>query len=326
MAIRVLLPQPILPAGYDFLREHGYEVVDGRGFTEEDIIADIGDCDAIIVRTAKITAKILDAAPKLKILARHGAGYDGVDLEAARKHGVLVCTAGGANAISVAELAIFYMLYCSRNFKKVQKLYLEDYRKAKMGIPKTELEGKALGLVGLGNIGKRVAKKAALGFDMTVLAYDPFANKADLPEYIQLVDNRDEIFQRSDYVSLHVPATKDTIHSVSDREFSLMKPTAYLINTSRGSIVDEAALVRALQAGEIAGAGLDVLEKEPIDPANPLVAMDNVLTAPHIGGATQEASSRSSVACAQAIDDYFSGRTPKFVVPELRDLIQTNGK
>ena len=113
MAIRVLLPQPILPAGYEYLREHGYEVVDGRGFTEEDIIADIGDCDAIIVRTAKITEKILDAAPKLKILARHGAGYDGVDLKAARKHGVLVCTAGGANAISVAELTIFYMLYCS---------------------------------------------------------------------------------------------------------------------------------------------------------------------------------------------------------------------
>ena len=321
MAIRVLLPQPILPAGYDFLREHGYEVVDGRGFTEEDIIADIGDCDAIIVRTAKITAKILDAAPKLKILARHGAGYDGVDLEAARKHGVLVCTAGGANAISVAELAIFYMLYCSRNFKKVQKLYLEDYRKAKMGIPKTELEGKTLGLVGLGNIGKLVAKKAALGFDMTVLAYDPFAKPDGLPEYIQLVSDRDEIFRQSDYVSLHVPATPETVHSVSDHEFELMKETACLINTSRGSIVDEAALVRALEAGKIAGAGLDVLEQEPIDPSNPLVAMDNVLTAPHIGGATKEASSRSSVACAQAIDDYFSGRTPKFVVPELRDLL-----
>ena len=183
MAIRVLLPQPILPAGYEYLREHGYEVVDGRGFTEEDIIADIGDCDAIIVRTAKITEKILDAAPKLKILARHGAGYDGVDLKAARKHGVLVCTAGGANAISVAELTIFYMLYCSRNFKKVQSLYLEDYRQAKMGVPKTELEGKTLGLVGLGNIGKLVAKKAALGFDMTVLAYDPYVK--ELPEEFQ---------------------------------------------------------------------------------------------------------------------------------------------
>ena len=321
MAIRVLLPQPILPAGYEYLREHGYEAVDGRGFTEDDIVADIKDCDAIIVRTAKITKRIFDAAHNLKILARHGAGYDGVDLEAAREHGVLVCTAGGANAISVAELTIFYMLYCSRNFKKVQKLYLEDYRQAKMGIPKTELEGKTLGLVGLGNIGKLVAQKAALGFNMTVLAYDPFAKPEGLPEYIQLVQDRDEIFKQSDYVSLHVPATPETIHSVSDREFDMMKETAYLINAARGSIVDEPALIRALEAGKIAGAGLDTLEKEPIDPSNPLVSMDNVLTAPHIGGATKEASSRSSVACAQAIDDYFSGRTPKFVVPELRDLL-----
>ena len=198
---------------------------------------------------------------------------------------------------------------------------LEDYRKAKMGIPKTELEGKTLGLVGLGNIGKLVAKKAALGFDMTVLAYDPFAKKEGLPEYIQLVEDRDEIFKQSDYVSLHVPATPETVHSISDREFDLMKDTAYLINAARGSIVDEPALIRALEAGKIAGAGLDTLEKEPIDPSNPLVSMDNVLTAPHIGGATKEASSRSSVACAQAIDDYFSGRTPKFVVPELRDLL-----
>lgn len=322
MATRVLIPQPILPAGYEYLRKHGYEAVDGRGFTEEDIITDIRDCDALIVRTARITRQIFDAAPKLKILARHGAGYDGVDLAAAREHGVLVCTAGGANAISVAELTIFYMLYCSRNFKKVQKLYLQDYRQAKMGVPKTELEGKTLGLVGLGNIGKLVAQKAALGFDMTVLAYDPFAKGAGLPDYIRMVEDRDEIFKRSDYVSLHVPATTETVHSVSDREFGLMKPTAYLINAARGSIVDEAALYRALQEEKIAGAGLDVLEQEPIDPSNPLVAMDNVLTAPHIGGATKEASSRSSVACAQAIDDFFSGRTPKFVVPELRDLIQ----
>ena len=322
MATRVLIPQPILPAGYEYLRKHGYEAVDGRGFTEEDIITDIRDCDALIVRTARITRQIFDAAPKLKILARHGAGYDGVDLAAAREHGVLVCTAGGANAISVAELTIFYMLYCSRNFKKVQNLYLQDYRQAKMGVPKTELEGKTLGLVGLGNIGKLVAQKAALGFDMTVLAYDPFAKGAGLPDYIRMVEDRDEIFKRSDFVSLHVPATTETVHSVSDREFGLMKPTAYLINAARGSIVDEAALYRALQEEKIAGAGLDVLEQEPIDPSNPLVAMDNVLTAPHIGGATKEASSRSSVACAQAIDDFFSGRTPKFVVPELRDLIQ----
>ena len=217
MRYKVLLPQPILPEGCAYLRDHGFEVVDGRGFTEEEIMADIAGCDAMIVRTAKITGKILDAAPKLKMIARHGAGYDNVDLEGARRNKVLVTTAGGANAISVAELAIFYMLYCSRRFKAVMAHCREDYRFAKMGIPKTELEGKTLGLIGTGNIGKLVAKKAAYGFDMKVLAYDPFAR--EVPEYIQLVEDRDRIFRESDYVSLHVPATKETTRSVSDREF-----------------------------------------------------------------------------------------------------------
>lgn len=240
MSYKVLLPQPILPEGYAYLREHGYEVVDGRGFTEEDILADIPGCDAMIVRTAKITGKILDAADKLKIIARHGAGYDNVDLEGARRN--------------------------------------------------------------------------------KVLAYDPFAK--EVPEYIQLVEDRDIIFKESDYVSLHVPATKETTHSVSDREFDMMKETAFLINTARGAIVDEPALIRALETKKIAGAGLDTVEQEPFDLSNPLLDMENVLVAPHIGGATKEASTRSSVACAVAVDDYFSGRTPKFIVPELRDLVK----
>ena len=320
MAFRVLLPQAILPEGYEYLRSHGFEVVDGRGCTEDDIIADIADCDAMIVRTVKITAKIIDAAPKLKIIARHGAGYDGVDLEAARRHGVIVCTAGGANSISVAEIAIFYMLYCAKAFKKVQNTYITDYKKAKSNIPRTELDGKTLGLIGVGNIGKHVAQMAALGFNMKVLAFDPYA-RGEMPEYIKLVTDRDTIFKESDYVSLHTPATKDTIHSVGKHEFEIMKKTAYLINTSRGAVVDEPALIEALRAGEIAGAGLDVLEQEPFDPANPLLTMDNVVIAPHIGGTTKEASTRSSVACATAIDDFFAGRTPQFVVPELRDLL-----
>lgn len=319
MSYKVLIPQPILPAGYAYLREHGLEAVNGRGFTEADIIADVADCDAMIVRTAKITAKILDAAPKLKIIARHGAGYDNVDLEACRRHKVIVATAGGANAISVAELTIFYMLYCSRNFKAVLAHCREDYRYAKMTLPKTELEGKVLGLIGTGNIGKLVAQKAAAAFNMKVIAYDPYAR--ELPDYISLTQDRDQIFREADYVSLHVPATKDTIHSVGRRELGLMKPTAYLINTARGAIVDEAALIQALQEKKIAGAGLDVVEKEPFDLDNPLLEMENVLVAPHIGGNTKEASSRSSVACAQAVDDFFAGRRPQFVVPELRDLL-----
>lgn len=321
MAYKVLLPQPIMKEGRDYLISKGYEIVDGHGMTEEDIINDITDCDAMIVRLSKVTDKIFNAAPKLKVIARHGAGYDGVDLESARKHNVLVLNAPGANSMSVAELAIFYMLYCSRNFKLVQKTYIDDYYFSKMKTKKNELYGKTLGLIGTGNIGALVAEKAVMGFGMNVIAYDPFAKKEHLPDYIKLVDDRNIIFTDSDYVSLHVPATKDTINSISNKEFELMKETSFLINTSRGAIVDEAALYNALLNKQIAGAALDVMKEEPINKENPLLYLDNVLTAPHIGAATEEATIRSSVHCAIGIDDFLSGKTPKYVVPELRDMI-----
>jgi len=307
--------------GRDYLISKGYVIVDGSGMTEENIINDIADCDAMIVRLSKVTDKIFDAAPKLKVIARHGAGYDGVDLESARKHNVLVLNAPGANSMSVSELTIFYMLYCSRNFKLVQKTYIDDYYYAKMKTKKNELNGKTLGLIGTGNIGTLVAEKAALGFGMNVIAYDPFAKKENLPEYIKLIEDRNKIFTDSDYVSLHVPATKDTVNSVGAKEFELMKETAFLINTSRGSIVDESALYNALLNKQIAGAALDVLKEEPADKNNPLLYMDNVLTAPHIGAATEEATIRSSLHCAIGIDDFLASRTPQYVVPELRDMI-----
>lgn len=321
MAYKVLLPQPIMKEGRDYLISKGYEIIDGHGMSEEDIINDISDCDAMIVRLSKITDKIFNAAPKLKVIARHGAGYDGVDLESARKHNVLVLNAPGANSMSVAELAIFYMLYCSRNFKLVQKTYIDDYYYSKMKTKKNELYGKTLGLIGTGNIGSLVAEKAALGFNMNVIAYDPFAKSESMPEYIKLVEDRNKIFTDSDYVSLHVPATKDTINSVSVKEFELMKETAFLINTARGTIVDEDALYKALINKQIAGAALDVMKDEPINKENPLLYLDNVLTAPHIGAATEEATVRSSVHCAMWIDDFLSGKTPEYVVPELRDMI-----
>ena len=142
MGYKVLLPQPILESGRAYLLERGYELVDGNGFEEEDIIRDIKGCDAMIVRTAKITRRIIAAADRLKVIARHGAGYDGVDLEAAKEKGIMVLYAPRANSESVAELAVFYMLYCSRNFKLVQKLYKDDYRFAKFNIEKHELCGK----------------------------------------------------------------------------------------------------------------------------------------------------------------------------------------
>lgn len=323
MSLRILLPQPILESGREYLLERGYELVEGSGVDEESIIRDIAGCDAMIVRTVKITGRILEAADRLKVIARHGAGFDGVDLEAAANKNVMVLYAPQANSESVAELAIFYMLYCSRNFKKVQKLYRDDYSTAKFKVEKHELGGKTLGLVGVGNIGGLVAKKAAFGFDMKVLAFDPYAK--EVPDYITLVSNREEIFEKSDYVSLHIPATPETEGSVGAKEFAMMKKSAYLINTARGAVVDEEALIEALENGEIAGAALDVLKQEPLDPTNPLLDMDNVLTAPHIGAATKEASSRASLICAQGIDAYLSGRRPEFPVPPMRAMLDSMG-
>lgn len=319
MANKILLPQPILESGRSYLLEKGYELVEGTGLEEEDIIRDIKGCDAVIVRTVKITKRVLEAADKLKVIARHGAGFDGVDLETAREKGIPVLYAPKANSESVAELAIFYMLYCSRNFKKVQKHYIDDYSFAKFNVEKHEVKGKTLGLIGVGNIGGLVARKAALGFDMKVLAFDPYAK--ELPDYITPAKSREEVFAESDYVSLHIPSTPETNNSVGEKEFSMMKKSAFLINTSRGSIVNEEALIKALEEGEIAGAALDVMKQEPIDKTNPLLYMEQVLTAPHIGAATKEASSNSSYACAKGIDDYLSGRRPEFPVPPMRDML-----
>lgn len=321
MAYRILLPQPILESGRSYLLEKGYELVDGTGLEEEDLIRDIKGCDAVIVRTVKFTKRVLEAADKLKVIARHGAGFDGVDLETARKKGIMVLYAPKANSESVAELAVFYLLYCSRNFKRVQKHYIEDYSFAKFGVEKHEVKGKTLGLIGVGNIGGLVAKKAALGFDMNVLAFDPYAK--ELPDYITPASSREEVFEKADYVSLHIPSTPETNNSVGSKEFSMMKKTAFLINTSRGSIVNEEELIEALEAGELAGAALDVMKQEPVDKNNPLLYMDQVLTAPHIGAATKEASSNSSYACAKGIDDYLSGRRPEFPVPSMRDMLES---
>ncbi len=320
MAFKILCPQPILEEGRQFLLERGYELVEGCGVEEDAIIENIRGCDAMIVRTAKITRKIIEAADQLKVMARHGAGFDGVDLEAAKEKNIMVLYAPRANSQSVAELAVFYMLHCSRNFKLVQKLYKEDYLTAKFKVEKHELGGKTLGLIGVGNIGGIVAQKAALGFGMKVLAFDPYAK--ELPDYITQAASREEVFREADYVSLHIPATPETVNSVGREEFSLMKESAFLINTSRGSVVDEPALIEALRNGEIAGAALDVLAQEPIDLSNPLLEMDNVLTAPHIGAATKEASIRASFVCAQGIDDFLSGRKPEFPVPPMRGMLE----
>ncbi|MGH1833259.1 hydroxyacid dehydrogenase [Enterococcus gilvus] len=321
MGYKILLPQEIMKEGRDYLESRGYELVDGSGKEEADIIRDIADMDGIIVRLSQMSREVFEAAPKLKVVARHGAGYDTVDLDAAKDHGVMVCNAPIANSMSVAELAVFYMLYCSRNFKKVQKHFIDDYYYAKLRLPKVELDGKTLGLIGVGNIGSRVAKKALHGFNMNVIAYDPYKTQEEVPEGVELTDDFDRIFKESDFVSLHCPANQETTGFVGKEQLELMKPTAYFINTARGKIVVEEELYEIMKAERIAGAALDVMQSEPVDPENPLLHMDNVVVAPHIGAATKEATDRASLHCAMSIHEVLSGEKPTWPVPEMKEAV-----
>ncbi len=184
----------------------------------------------------------------------------------------------------------------------------------KREIADCELEGKTLGLIGLGRIGRAAAKKATYGLDMRVIAYDPYVSRGDGAPPVELVRDRDEVFRRDDFVSLHLPATPETRRMVSERELSLMKPGAYLINAARGEIVDEAALVEALRQGVIAGAGLDVYADEPPRPENPLFRMENVIGTQHNAALTREATARMALHAAIGIDEVLSGKQPSWPV------------
>ncbi|MEH6907726.1 hydroxyacid dehydrogenase [Neobacillus drentensis] len=317
MGYKILLPQPIMQEGRDYLESRGHELITGSGMETEDIIRDIKGIDAMIVRLSKITREVFEAADKLKVIVRHGAGFDTVDLDAARDHGVQVLYCPVANSMSVAEVTLMYMLYLSRNFTVVKRDFIDDYYTAKLKTPKCELDGKTVGLIGCGNIGSRVAEKCMNGFNMKVLAYDPYKKREEFPEGVEVVRDLDRIFKESDFVSLHCPTTKITKEFIGMKQFEMMKPTAFLINAARGMVVNEKELYEACKNRVIAGAGLDVLQQEPVDPKNPILYLDNVVVAPHIGAATKEATDRASLHSAMGIQEVYEGKQPTWQVKKI---------
>ena len=306
MAYRVLVPEPIAKEGHDFLLSNGYEVKNGRGIDKQKLIEDLQDCDAVLVRVAPIDAEVFEKCPQLKVIGKHGVGYDNIDIESAKAHNVRVTYTPNANAGSVAELAFSHILNCAKKIPFFTKKYNEGEYTSLRGIVYQELDGRTVGLVGLGKIGKRVASYAK-AFDMKVIAYDPYIPAEKAPEGVSMV-TWEELFANADFVSLHMPVTKETAKSVSKREFTLMKKTAYLINTARGGLIDEPALIQALQEDEIAGAGLDVTDPEPAVSGNPLFEMENVIMTPHIGGGGEGALVRMALGAAQGIDEVFTGK------------------
>lgn len=313
MPYKVLLPQDISRGGKDYLTERGYELIPGNGSVID--LAAASECDAILLRTAIVNRAVLDAAKKLKVIGRYGVGLDNIDLDCCREKNVRVTSAPVANILSVAEYTILMILQIAKNTYAAERVWRfgpHDFnsRNTHCGI---ELEGRVLGVVGMGKIGRLVAKKAMHGLGMKIIAMDPYVAPVALGEY-DFASSLDELLPQVDVLTLHVPLTQETRRMFGAEHLALMKPTAYLINAARGEIIDEQALITALKNKTIAGAALDVFENEPNVHPNPLFEMDNVIVSPHTAGMTRESADRVGIHAAMGIDDVLSGREPQWPV------------
>jgi D-3-phosphoglycerate dehydrogenase / 2-oxoglutarate reductase len=302
--MKVLVSDNLAPVGIQILKESGLEVDVKTGLAPEELKSIISEYDGLVIRSAtRVTAEIIEAACRLKVVGRAGIGLDNVDVAAASKRGVIVMNAPDGNSTTAAEHAIAMMLSLSRNIPQATAS-MKEGRWEKKKFMGRELTGKTLGIVGIGRIGSIVADRAH-GLQMSVIAFDPHMPK-DMVEKIgvELVSIQ-ELCQRSDYISVHVPFTKETKHLLSTNEFKLMKKGAMLIDCARGGVIDEAALYQALSSGHLAGAALDVFEVEPTTKENcPMLELDNFICTPHLGASTSEAQENVAVAIAEQIAAY----------------------
>jgi D-3-phosphoglycerate dehydrogenase len=300
--MKVLISDNLSARGVEILKKAGLEVDFRSKTSAEEIEQLIPDYDALIIRSAtKVTAALLEKATKLKVVGRAGSGLDNVDIPAATKKGVVVMNTPGGNTVTTAEHTIGMLFACAR-------LIPQAYASMKAGkwekkkFEGDEIGGKTLGIVGIGNIGKEVAVRAiALG--MSVLAYDPYVTAA--PEGVKLT-GLDELLAASDYITFHLPKTKETANMIGPEQFARMKTGVRIVNCARGGIVDEDALYAAITGGKVAGAALDVFASEPCE-GHPLFSLEQVIGSPHIGAATKEAQTRVGAEVADILIDFAKG-------------------
>ncbi|MDS1272005.1 phosphoglycerate dehydrogenase [Lipingzhangella sp. LS1_29] len=294
----VLVAEELSPAALAVLKED-FDLRYTDGSDRSALLPALADVDAVIVRSAtQIDAEALASAPKLQVVARAGVGLDNVDVSAATKAGVLVVNAPTSNIVSAAEQAINLLLACARHTAPAHNALVNgEWKRSKYtGV---EIYDKVVGVVGLGRIGVLVAQRLA-AFGVTLLAYDPFVQPARAAQLgVELV-SLDELMRRSDFITVHLPKNKDTVGLISDDALAKAKPTCRVINAARGGIVDEDALVRALQDNRIAGAGVDVFAKEPCTDS-PLFNLENVVVAPHLGASTHEAQEKAGTQVAESV-------------------------
>ena len=306
--MKILVSDKLSEEGLKILKDtKRFDVQMKSGLKPDELKKIIKDYDALIVRSAtKVSHDIIEAADKLKIIGRAGVGLDNVDVKAATAKGIIVMNTPGGNTISTAEHTMSLLLSLSRNIPQANQTTKkgEWLRSKFMGV---ELYSKVLGIIGLGRVGKEVAKRAA-AFGMKILAFDQFLSEEVARALeVEIVELKD-LLKRSDYITIHTPLTNETKHMISDEEFSLMKKTCRIINCARGGIIDEAALVLAIKKGQIYAAALDVFEKEPLDKDSPLLKLDNVIVTCHLGASTEEAQVNVAVEIAQCVRDALLGR------------------
>ncbi len=306
---KILITESIHPSGPELLKKAGHQVVMVEGRDYGQVKKGIADADAVIVRIMELPRPLLETAEKLKIVSKHGVGIDNIDLEYCREAGIAVTVTPNANSLSVAEHAFALMMALAKNVIPVSNAYRENGFSAKNHKEGVEISEKTLGLIGLGSIGSRFADMAVGGFHMKVLAYDPYI--AEAPDGVILVRDLEELLKKADFISLHCALVPETRHMINAERLAQMKPSAFLINCARGALVDEAALVEALQKEKLAGAGLDVTDPEP-EPADSLLfRMPNVIVTPHYAPSTMEAAARVSQMAAENIRQFLSGMDPE---------------
>ncbi len=312
MKSKVLLIQPtIQPVGVELLQTHCqvFMAPDGQ---EDTLIRHINenDCQGVVTRVEQITRRVIEACPGLKVVGQHGVGLDNIDVQAATDRGVMVLNVPDANYVSVAEHAMMFVLALSRDLLNADKnVRAGNWKFRDTNIP-NEVAGKTLVIVGLGTIGRDVAKKA-LAFDMKVVGVDAYVSAEQMERLgVEKADTLEQALEQADFVSIHAPLTPETKGMFSTAQFTVMRPTACLINLGRGPVVDQAALTQALTQGTLAAAALDVLEQEPPAQREPLFALPNVLLTPHFGGDTIDAKRRCSQKLAQTVIQALEGETP----------------
>ncbi|SMB88601.1 D-3-phosphoglycerate dehydrogenase [Thermanaeromonas toyohensis ToBE] len=297
--MRVLALDDIDIQGIKVLKEAGLEVEARGKMAEEELKNVLPAFDALIVRSAtKVTASALAGAKRLRIIGRAGVGIDNIDVEAATEKGILVVNAPEGNTIAAAEHTLALMLALARNIPQASALLKQGIWEKKKFVG-VELRHKTLGILGLGKIGSEVARRAR-AFDMRLLAYDPYVAPEQAERLGVALLPLEEVLKQADFLTLHLPLTRDTYHLLDREKLSLLKPTARLLNVARGGIVDEEALYEALTSGRLAGAALDVFEEEPLT-ESPLFKLDNVIVTPHLGASTAEAQVAVAVEVAQDV-------------------------